>query len=231
MKRHRCGSVVRAARRAAVALVPLLLAIWVVGCGAPAATPFVSGSIASPAPTAPAAASIVGPTASVAPSPTSAPAATAGRDTFRSTVYPYQLTLPAGVLKTPWVAAREAWNGTGRIDHGDRHTDYASVADGDLFVFGTPWPGTLDEFYQREQQNAVDDHSCTDPPLAVVETAVAGSDAVLHTQECQGAFVVKVAVVRQAFGLVITELVWGNDRQGAIDRLMESLAGLKWLDG
>jgi hypothetical protein len=93
-----------------------------------------------------------------------------------------------------------------------------------------PWTGDLQAFADRVHANAVQHHDCSSSPLTTEETEVAAAPARIYTMECEGlAQVVRVAMLHEGYGLVAAELL-NADGPGPVNRLVERLGGLTWID-
>lgn len=180
-------------------------------------------------------ASIVAPTSVTASSaPTAVPAVTptlgavgasaAASGTFESTVYPYSITLPAGVATRNWHAATRMWNGEIARSVGPYDDQNGSV-DGALFIFGTAWTKDLAAFTSFVSR------MCGAPTsVRSIELAgeFAGVGATVIQQVCTGVPVVRVLLVRGGLGLVINlEPNPGFEKTGP-DDLLAWLGGLGW---
>lgn len=184
--------------------------VFVAGCAAP-------GGSASGVPTP-----RNSPRLTPSPSPTSAPVA------FRSTVYPYKLSLGGGVLRDVWHPATEVWDGKAPVSHGTPITDYVQIDEGDLFVYGRGWAQGLDAFAELVSENGIRYHHCTSRPRKESLT-VAATPGFLYTMTCEGQPVARVVLVRESFGLVVAQLVMGGDP--AVQHLIDRLSGFEWTSG
>ena len=180
------------------------------------------------------AAPTVSPSASLPPSvaPTASLSASAASPlVFDSTVYPYQLSLPAGVVYGSWTPASREWQPDLSISRGAATNDEASTVEGTLFIVGAPWSGTLQELETRVATIMAEDHDCKEPVVRK-ELTIGSDPAIGFTQTCAGASALvftRVVVVHKSYALAIS-LGAANQAKTAtiLDVLADWLSGLTW---
>jgi hypothetical protein len=204
-------------------------ALIVVACGtaAPSAVP-----PSSPSPTSQVTASTAeSPESTASPEPTpdetEAALPSVGATTFASPNYQYALTLPPGVALVAWHPATRAWDGAGRVQEAGPYIDRTSIAEGGLYIIGSP-AESLDEFFTRFEASAPTFHGC---PAAEdrVDAAINGVPAIGFTQECgTGDEWARVAIVKDGVGVGASVRTTGGKDVAARDRLIELLDGLEF---
>jgi hypothetical protein len=169
---------------------------------------------------------------STAPAPTtSAPATASDDDSFTSTVYPYSITFPPGVVIVRWHAATRAWNGTEALDSVAPFDDRNGLVDGAIFIFGTKWSGNLAAFADTVQSNGHSFHGCG-PTSENRDLTVDGAKAIALRQVCTTTPVIRVLTVHSGWGLVATEQVTTDQGALAMDRFSRWISdGLTWRTG
>lgn len=194
------------------ALLSGLLAICVAACGTvvpPSGTPVASGTPT----TRPATPSAV-PT--VKPSPESAD-------------YPYSIPWPDDELETPWRYAFVAWDGTSRIDHGNKYTDQATTKDGDLFAFGFPTTMSVAELETKVADQAAEWHDCESEPTQREPLEAGGSDGIFSVYECFSLPVLRWVGIHDGFGLFVGLILKPFvDTDDAMARFKERVGSLTW---
>jgi hypothetical protein len=170
-----------------------------------------------------------GPSASVAtPSLAMASAEPQPEDTFMSTVYPYRVTFPPGVVIVRWHAAERAWNGSEEIDSVSPFVDRNGLIDGAIFIVGTPWTGTVDALVDAFQANVQSHHGCA-PPIETQRVVVDRAPAIAWRQRCSGNPAIRVAAVHGGWGLVASQQVMPEFETMWLDRFVAWIRdGLTW---
>jgi hypothetical protein len=164
--------------------------------------------------------------------PSASPPTSAASPVFDSTVYPYRLSLPAGVVYGSWTPASREWQPDLSISRGASTNDEASTVEGTLFIVGAPWSGTLQELETRVATMMAKDHDCKEP--VVRKELTLGSDpAIGFTQTCAGASALvftRLVVVHERYALAIS-LGAANQAKTAtiLDVLADWLSGLTWV--
>jgi hypothetical protein len=117
--------------------------------------------------------------------------------------YPYTIPWPADELQTEWRHATAMWDGTARVDHGNRYTDSVATTDGDLFVFGYPTTRSATDLQELIARQAADWHKCDDK--ATDEEPVNGGavQGVMAVYRCGSMTVLRWVGVHDGFGLFI----------------------------
>ncbi len=143
--------------------------------------------------------------------------------------YPYTIPWPDDELETPWRYAFVAWDGTSRIDHGNKYTDQVTTKDGDLFGFGLPTTMSVAEFETKIVNQAAEWHDCEREPMQREPLEAGGSDGVFAVYECFSLPVLRWVGVHDGFGLfiglILKPLV---DTEEAIARFKEGVGALTW---
>jgi hypothetical protein len=212
-------------------LAPVLLstAALLAGCapaGSATETPS-SGQSRSPAATA-----TPEVTATTRPSPSPDASATPLPDPtyFVSVVYPYTLTLPEGVPRRYWAAATRQWDGQELVGtQTPKITDVQSTPDGSLFIFGTAWDGTLEEFRDHVLAILARYHRCGSPE-EVATFDVAGASAIAFRHGCEnGTRAAATVSIHGGFGLVFRLLDVPAEKESVVLADLETwLHGLTW---
>ncbi len=157
----------------------------------------------------------------------SLPTSAASPLVFDSVVYPYRLSLPAGVAYGSWTPASRGWQPDLSIYTGATTNDEASTVEGTLFIVGAPWSGTLRGFETRVGTIMAEDHDCQVP--VVRKDLTLGSDpAIGFTQTCGTTNLVftRVVVVHENYALAVS---LGAANQAKTASILDVLAG--WLRG
>ena len=196
------------------ALLTGLLAICVGACGG-TVVPTSGALVSSGAPTA-------GPaTPSVAPTVERSPAASAD--------YPYTLRWPEDELETSWRHASVAWDGTSRIDHGNKYTDQVTTRDGDLFAFGYPTTISVTELESKVARQATEWHHCDREPTEREVLPADGSEGIFAVYRCGSTPVLRWVGIHGDFGLFIGLILKPFvDTEEAIARFKERIGALDW---
>jgi hypothetical protein len=149
---------------------------------------------------------------------------------FDSKMYPYRLSLPAGVAHGSWTPATRHWQADMPIFRGSSSNDEASTVEGRLFIVGAPWSRTLREFETRVRTMMAQDHDCKSP--VVRKEITVGSDrAIGFTQTCSTTDLVftRVVVAHSGYGLVVSlGAVNAAKTAGILEVLSNWLRGLTW---
>jgi hypothetical protein len=149
---------------------------------------------------------------------------------FDSVVYPYRLSLPAGVAFGSWTPASRGWQPDLSIYRGATTNDEASTVEGTLFIVGAPWSGTLQEFEARVGTIMAEAHDCQ-VPVVRKELTLGSDPAIGFTQTCSITNLVftRVVVVHENYALVVS-LGAANQAKTAsiLDVLADWLSGLTW---
>ena len=202
-----------------------------VGCGDERAMSPTSASNAPSETTisvAPLPSTIRSPSASTPALPTSPAAAASADDVFKSTAYPYALTIPSNVVQVVWHPAERAWDGQEPIADDSPFTDRNGLVDGGIFVLGTRWTGSLKTFVSTVEQNVDRYHECRGA-ADVRSVKVGGASGTAWSHRCVDVLVARIAAVHGGWGLVASEMVIPEHEQGAVDRLAAWIGnGLIW---
>jgi hypothetical protein len=197
-----------------IALLTGLLAICVGACGG-TVVPAASAAVDSPSPTSGSATPSVTPTVK----PSSASAAD----------YPYTLSWPEDELETSWRYATVAWDGTSRIDHGNKYTDQVTTREGDLFAYGFPTTMSVAELESKVANQATEWHHCDREPTEREPLAAGGSAGVFAVFRCGSQPVLRWVGVHEGFGvfigLVLKPFV---DTEDVIARFKDRVGALTW---
>ena len=195
-------------------LIGLLLAICVGACGG-TVVPASGAPASSGTPT-------VGPA-----TPSAAP--TGGRSAAASADYRYTLPWPADELETSWRYASVAWDGTSRIDHGNKYTDQVTTQDGDVFAFGYPTTISVAELETKVANQATEWHGCDAEPMEREALPAGGSEGIFAVYQCGSAPVLRWVGVHDGFGLFIALILKPFvDTEDAIARFKERIGALTW---
>lgn len=196
------------------ALLIGLLAICLGACGGGAASgtnPQVSIGAPTAAPATP----------STAPTVEASPAAAAG--------YPYTLHWPEAELETSWRYATVAWDGSARIDHGNKYTDQVTTMDGDLFAFGYPTTISVAELESKVASQATEWHGCDAEATEKEPLPAGGSEGIFAVYTCGSTSVLRWVGIHDGFGLfvglILKPLI---DAEDAIAGFKERIGGLTW---
>ncbi len=196
------------------ALLIGLFAIWVGACGG-AAVPASGAPVRSATPSAALATPSVAPTVEPAP-----PAAN----------YPYMLDWPAEEIEKPWRYASVAWDGTSRIDHGNKYTDQATTTFGDLFAYGIPTTISVAEFESRVASQAAELHNCEPEPTDREALRAGGSEGIYAVYHCGSIPVLRWVGIHDGFGLFIGLILKPFvDVEDASARFKERVSALTWV--
>ena len=168
-------------------------------------------------------------TAIPAATPGATAAASVGANTFVSERYPYALTYPPGTMQLGWHKAERTWDGQALWEMGGPYPDVNLIAEGGLYIFGSPTAG-LDEFLKAIEANG-ERHRCTQPENRR-EATINGAAAIGFTQVCDlGTAFARVILVKDGYGIAM----FVNTRAGAEiagrDKALELLQGLEWRTG
>ncbi len=143
--------------------------------------------------------------------------------------YPYAISWPDDELKTPWRYASVAWDGTSRIDHGNKYTDQVTTKDGDLFAFGLPTTMEVAELETKVANQATEWHQCESEPTQREPLAAGGSDGIFAVYECFSLPVLRWVGIHDGFGLFIGHILNPLvDTDDAIARFKERVGALTW---
>ena len=195
------------------ALLAGLFAICLGACGG--AAPATSPQVTSGAPTSGAAT----PSAASTLEPSPAPAAD----------YPYALTWPTDELETSWRYASVAWDGTSRIDHGNKYTDQVTTKDGDLFAFGYPTTMSVAELESKFANQATEWHGCDAQPTERSPLPAGGSEGIFAVYTCGSTPVLRWVGIHDGFGLFVGLILKPLlDTEDATARFKERIGGLTW---
>ena len=195
-------------------LIGLVLAICVGACGG-AVVPASGAPGSSGTPTS-------GPaTRPAAPTDRRSPAASAD--------YPYTLAWPEDELETSWRYATVEWDGTSRIDHGNKYTDQVTTRDGDLFAFGYPTTISVAELESTVANQASKWHGCDAEPTEREALPADGSEGIFAVYRCGSTPVLRWVGIHDGFGLFIGLILKPSvDSEGAIARFKERIGALTW---
>ena len=190
-----------------------LLAIWAGACGG-TVVPASGAPVRSATPSAALA------TASVAPTVEPAPAAAN---------YPYTLQWPADEIEKPWRYASVAWDGTSRIDHGNKYTDQVTTTFGDLFAYGIPTTISVTELESRVASQAAELHNCAAEPTEREALPAGGSEGIFAVYQCGSTPVLRWVGIHDGFGLFIGLILKPFvDVDDAGARFKERVTALTW---
>ncbi|HEX5017811.1 MAG TPA: hypothetical protein VFX15_09525 [Actinomycetes bacterium] len=110
---------------------------------------------------------------------------------------------PEDELEKPWRYASVAWDGTSRIDHGNKYTDQATTEHGDVFAFGFPTTMSNSELEAKIAAQATEWHGCDAEPAEREDFQADGSDGIFAVYQCGSAPVLRWVSVHDGFGLFI----------------------------
>ncbi len=196
------------------ALLTGLLTICVGACGG-TVVPASSAAVDSAAPTL----------RSTTPSVT----ATFKPSSASAAEYPYTLSWPEDELETSWRYASVAWDGTSRIDHGNKYTDQVTTRDGDLFAYGFPTTMSVAELESKVADQAVAWHHCDGEPTEREPLAAGGSVGVFAVYRCGSLPVLRWIGVHDGFGVFVGFVLKPFvDTDEAIARFKEQVGALTW---
>lgn len=196
------------------ALLTGLLAIYVSACGG-TVVPASGALVSSGTPTA----GLAMP--SVAPTVERSPAASAD--------YPYRLLWPAEELETSWRHASVAWDGTSRLDHGNKYTDQVTTRDGDLFAFGYPTTISVAELESKVARQATEWHHCDREPTKREALRAGGSEGIFAVYQCGSTPVLRWVGIHGGFGLFIGLILKPFvDTEDTITHFKERISALTW---
>ena len=180
------------------------------------------------------------PSASVTPeAPTSSPTSTPATETpapptptpattfWTSSVYPYTLQLPAGTTTRVWAGATRQWDGQKLVGTATPWlTDLQGTTDGSLYVFGTEWDGTVEQFRDHVLAATARFHRCSQAEEEIA-FELPDAPAIAFRQTCGGdRNAASVVTVHEGFGLVFRLLDVPPDKLSVV------LADLQtWLQG
>jgi hypothetical protein len=165
-------------------------------------------------------------TVSSSPSPTVAPSATSSAS---ARMYPYSLPWPGEQVESDWRFAAAAWDGTARIDHGNRFTDSVETRDGALFAFGLPIGGGPEDLRDLVAEQAQAWHGCQREPSAEETVRGGGADGIFGVYACGGTPVLRWVGVHEGFGLFVGLIVApGSDLDEVEARFKEHIGELEW---
>ena len=160
-------------------------------------------------------------TPSVAPTVERSPAVSAD--------YPYTLSWPEDELETSWRYASVAWDGTSRIDHGNKYTDQVTTRDGDLFAFGYPTTVSVAELESKVANQATEWHRCDGEPTEREALPAGGSEGIFAVYRCGSTPVLRWVGIHEDFGLFIGLILKPFvDTEEAIARFKERIRALDW---
>jgi hypothetical protein len=169
---------------------------------------------------------------------TVAPATTAGAgdkttvaspQVFDSAIYPFRLSLPAGVTYGSWTSASRQWQTDDPIFRGSSANDEASTVEGILFIVGAPWRRTVREFETRIR-TIVAEHECK-APVVRKEITVGSDPAIGFTQTCGTTDLVftRVVVVHEGYALAVSLGAVNQAKTAGINNVLANwLKGLTW---
>jgi hypothetical protein len=165
------------------------------------------------------------------PSPRqSAPQAASAGSTapFTSTVYPYSLELPSGVLTRNWRPATRARDGQARVATDTPNIDTTGTSEGDLLVWGLPWDKDLAGLQQLVGATMARFHGCSASSEAEPFT-VAGVAGIGQRARCaQQTDTVTAVMVKDGSGLVFRLRYDPAKEAVAFQTLVRWLGGLTW---
>jgi hypothetical protein len=215
--------------RSRVFAVGAVLAMLLAACGetaAPQATKSppleaTTSTVATPEPTR---------SPEQTPEPTLKAAASLVANTFGSPNYKYALTLPPGTAYLAWHEADRPWDGQAKVDMLGPYTERNTVAEGGLFLVGSPG-ASLDEFFGRFEANGTRYHGCG-PAEDRLETTIGGTPAIAFTQVCENDSTFgRIALFNAGYGVGAYIFTTPGKELSVRDRLIELLSGLEWRTG
>lgn len=194
------------------------------------------GGSATPAPTA-SPASSPAPTASVEPTPppTATPSHVSSPSpvqsepvVFESVVYPYRLTMPAGVLTRQWRAATRAWDGQSPYSRTSPIVDANGTADGSLLVWGLPWDGDAATFAALVEEIGGRYNACTlASDLSPME--VDGVPGMTFQHAClDNTLGLSAVLVKDGYGISFRVVGPAAHEPAVLERLTGWMAGATW---
>jgi hypothetical protein len=169
------------------------------------------------------------PSVVAAPSPTVVAEEPTESPTFESKVYPWAITLPAGLTTRRWHPATRQWNGTEPISSAAPFDDDNGTPDGSLFLLGTPTTLTVREFFMSVASNTSRFRGCSSP-ADVADVQLVGEPAIFFTQQCaEETFAARLVSVHQGFGVVAVVLGVPAAKRGTVQNdLVSWLRGFEW---
>jgi hypothetical protein len=166
------------------------------------------------------------PTAGLA---TPAAAPTVERTPAAAADYPYALPWPADELETSWRYATVAWDGTSRIDHGNKYTDQVTTRDGDLFAFGYPTTISVAELEAKVASQATEWHHCDAEPMEKEAYPAGDAEGIFAVYRCGSLPVLRWVGIHDDFGLFIGLILKPFvDTEEASARFKERVGALTW---
>ena len=196
------------------ALLTGLVAICVSACGgtvSPVSSALTSG----------------GPSTAAPATPSAAP--TVKRSTAASADYPYTVAWPADELETSWRYATVPWDGTSRIDHGNKYTDQVTTKDGDLFAYGYPTTISVAELETKVATQAAEWHHCEAEPTQREALRAGASEGIFAVYRCGSTPVLRWVGIHEGFGLFIGLVLKPFvDTEVAAATFKERISSLTW---
>ena len=142
--------------------------------------------------------------------------------------YPYVLPWPSDELETPWRMALVPWDGSARIDHGNKYTDSVRTSVGDLFAFGYPTTGSAADVRDVIRRQATEWHGCDEQPTDEKPLAGGGAEGIAGLWYCGTMRILRWAGVHEGFGMAIMLIVTTSDLEEARANFERSIGDLVW---
>jgi hypothetical protein len=143
--------------------------------------------------------------------------------------YPYTLSWPDDELETSWRYATVAWDGTSRIDHGNRYTDQVTTIDGDLFAFGYLTTISVAELETKVATQATEWHGCDSEATAKEPLQAGGSEGMFAVYRCGSTPVLRWVGIHDGFGLFVGLILKPFiDVEDAGTRFKDRITALTW---
>jgi hypothetical protein len=145
-----------------------------------------------------------------------------------SPFYAYSLALPAGWRPGP---ARQAWDGTARIDSDGLFVDRAYGPGSKLFfVYAAPTDLDLAAYAAQGQKDVNAWHGCPARAGSETNVTIGGSPGRLHAFHCSGLSVMKAFVVRDGFGWAFNQLAPPGNEASDTAAFEAMLTDVEWTD-
>lgn len=136
---------------------------------------------------------------------------------------------PADQLTSEWRFATAAWDGTSRIDHGNKYTDNVGTTDGSLFAFGLPTDGGAEDLRDLVSEQAAGWHGCDGEPSEERALSGGGADGIYGVYECGSTKVLRWFGVNDGFGLFIGLILASDeDFDEAATHFKKHISELEW---
>jgi hypothetical protein len=122
-----------------------------------------------------------------------------------------------------------AWDGTSRIDHGNKYTDQVTTKDGDLFAFGYPTTISVADLESKVADQANEWHACDAEPMAREAHTGGGSEGIFSVYRCGSTPVLRWVGIHDGFGLFVGLILKPFvDTEEASTRFKERVGAMTW---